>query len=765
MESRKRWAILASCSGLWVSVWAMSSAGQAPAASAAPTRVESAIGVDPLDWTYWRGPRFDGSSPEVGLPDKWRPAGGPGSNLAWKRDDIGGRSTPIVMRGKLYTIMRDQPDTAREGEKVVCLDAVTGKTLWENRFNVYLSDVPDTRVGWSSCVGDPITGLIYVHGVCGEFRCIDGETGDTVWRVPLHERFGALSTYGGRTNYPVLCDDLVITSAVIIGWGEMAKPAHGFIAFDKYRGDVVWFRTTRPLPYDTTYSGPTVAMLNGQLALVSGSGDGAVWAMQPRTGATIWQYRLARRGLNTPPLVVGNRVYAGNGEENLTGTTMGAVVAIDGTGRGDITETGEVWRVNELMNGRSQPILIDNRLWVFDDRAKLHVLDAASGEAIGRRIPLGTMMRGSPLYVDGKVFVITANGRWYILKPDEKAGAKIVQKGRFPGGEDGHASPICSHGRIYILTSQSLYCLQDEEKSAAANVLTPVDQETAASVDAVPSQLQIIPAEMLVRPGHTETFQVRWFDSLGRRVGSDRDVSWSVEGPASIDRDGKLVVDAEARHAAVFVTATSGDQSAASRIRVVPDLPWRFDFEDVAIPANGRGEPPIVWVGARYRHVVRNVDGNQVMVKITTIPKGTRSRCWFGHSDLSDYVIQADVRGADNAGKLPDIGLIAQGYAVDLQGALQELQVRSWVTERRMARSTPYPWQGERWYTLKLQVRNVGSQAEVRGKVWPRDEPEPQEWTVEAIDDTPNESGSPGLYGNAKDAEIFLDNIQVTPIQ
>ena len=47
------------------------------------------------------------------------------------------------------------------------------------------------------------------------------------------------------------------------------------------------------------------------------------------------------------------------------------------------------------------------------------------------------------------------------------------------------------------------------------------------------------------------------------------------------------------------------------------------------------------------------------------------------------------------------------------------------------------------------------------GKVWIRGEDEPEAWTVEARDDAPNRAGSPGLYGNANDAEITLDNIRV----
>ncbi len=46
--------------------------------------------------------------------------------------------------------------------------------------------------------------------------------------------------------------------------------------------------------------------------------------------------------------------------------------------------------------------------------------------------------------------------------------------------------------------------------------------------------------------------------------------------------------------------------------------------------------------------------------------------------------------------------------------------------------------------------------------VVPRGEAEPKEWTIEAVDEAPNTTGSPGLFGNANDAEIFLDNITVT---
>jgi hypothetical protein len=118
--------------------------------------------------------------------------------------------------------------------------------------------------------------------------------------------------------------------------------------------------------------------------------------------------------------------------------------------------------------------------------------------------------------------------------------------------------------------------------------------------------------------------------------------------------------------------------------------------------------------------------------------------------------------------KLPDIGLIAQGYTLDLQGESQKFEIRTWVPQRRMAKAIDFAWKPDVWYTMKLQAQVVetkesptGRRGILSAKIWPRGEAEPKEWTLQATDDSPNLSGSPGLYGNAKDAELYLDNIRV----
>jgi hypothetical protein len=64
---------------------------------------------------------------------------------------------------------------------------------------------------------------------------------------------------------------------------------------------------------------------------------------------------------------------------------------------------------------------------------------------------------------------------------------------------------------------------------------------------------------------------------------------------------------------------------------------------------------------------------------------------------------------------------------------------------------------------MKLQVQQVKNKAEVKAKIWLRDQTEPEEWSVQMVDASPVKSGSPGLYGNAQMAEFYVDNLSVTP--
>ena len=145
------------------------------------------------DWPEWRGPARDGTSAEKGLPTQWSPKG---ENLAWKAS-YGGRSAPIVLGDRLF-LQNGVGKGETLQERVMCLNADTGKVLWEHHFNVYMSDVPPHRVGWASPAADPATGNVYAFGVGGTLLGLSND-GKLLWERSLAEDFGIVTTHGGRT--------------------------------------------------------------------------------------------------------------------------------------------------------------------------------------------------------------------------------------------------------------------------------------------------------------------------------------------------------------------------------------------------------------------------------------------------------------------------------------------------------------------------------------------------------------------------------------
>ena len=124
----------------------------------------AATEIQARDWSHWRGPEQTGASKERAVVTNWSRKG---KNLLWRFSE-GGRSTPIVMGGRLFAILPVGEGMAR-GERVVALDTVTGKKIWEKRFNVFHTDIVENRVGWTSLIGDPENGYLYAHATGGEF--------------------------------------------------------------------------------------------------------------------------------------------------------------------------------------------------------------------------------------------------------------------------------------------------------------------------------------------------------------------------------------------------------------------------------------------------------------------------------------------------------------------------------------------------------------------------------------------------------------------
>jgi hypothetical protein len=276
--------------------------------------------------------------------------------------------------------------------------------------------------------------------------------------------------------------------------------------------------------------------------------------------------------------------------------------------------------------------------------------------------------------------------------------------------------------------------------------------------------LQVAPTELTLKPGESIALTVNGFDGNGRPVKDPGQATWSLEGLKGTIEKGRFTPDASAGAQAGTVKAAVGALSGAARIRVIPDLPWTFDFE------NSGETPPAQWINATGKFAVRDLEGNKVLVKLAQNPFAfaKRTRPFFGPPDLSNYTIEADVRSMERRRQMSDVGIVAQRYELVLFGNHQRLELQPWQPETDRTVRVDYKWKPDTWYVMKLEVQSLdANKVRARGKVWPKGEPEPAAWTIERIDPIGNHKGSPGIYADALNSaaqggsEIFYDNIKV----
>lgn len=703
------------------------------------------------DWPEWRGPARDGVSAEKGLPTRWSPKG---ENLAWKAP-YGGRSAPIVMGDRVFL-----QNSAGKGdslqERVMCFNADTGKALWEYRFNIYLSDVPPHRVGWASPVGDPASGNVYALGVGGTLLALSND-GKPIWERSLGEEFGLWTTHGGRTVSPIIDGDLVIISGITENWGDQAERRFRFMAFDKKTGQTVWVSTPGARPFDTTYSPPVVANINGTRLLIAGGGDCAVSAVKVQTGEPVWTYLMSKRGINTGVAVKGTTVFVSHSEENLDTSEMGLLAALDGTAKGPIGKDQIKWIIKGFQGGFSSPIIDGDRYYQIDNGANLFAFDVNTGKELWRQ-RLGTIQKASPVMADGKLYVGTENGKFFILKPGadhcEILSENLLGPEATP--EQIIASAAVSRGRVFLVSDANLYCIG---KKSSANTPVAHEQIEAPAANAPVAYVQVVPTELTLKPGESVQLHARAFDGQGRFIREEQ-ANWSLDGLRGEVQGGKFTAVSDNAAQAGTVKATVGQVTGAARVRIIPPLPWSENFDQLA-PGN---TAPAQWINARGtgRYEVRETDGGKILVKKSDNQTFKRIRSFFGPSNMANYTVEADVRATEKRRQMGDAGVVAQRYALVLFGNNQRLQLEPWQPEVTRTVAVPFAWKADAWYHLKLQVENLpDGKVRARGKAWAVGEAEPSAWLIEKIDTIPNRQGSPGIYSDAP-FEVFFDNLKVT---
>lgn len=711
------------------------------------------------EWLHWRGPAQNGYVAATDLPDTWSKDG---KNLLWEVPH-GTRSTPVVMGDRVHLITYSG-DGEEVQERVMALDVKTGKTIWEHRFNVFLTDIVKHRLGWAQISADPATGYVYAQGVQGLFMCLDKE-GKIVWQRSLTEELGRISGYGGRTHSPIVDGDMVIIGSCFSSWGKFGRGMHRVMAVDKKTGEMIWWHQSSGAMLDTTYSVPVIAEHNGIRTLFLGFADGTVGALKVATGERIWTYKLSKRGIQTSVLFHDGVVYATHSEENLDSNVMGAVVAIDANGTGDISKTGTLWRRDGLGVGYASPALGDGQLIVAVNKGNLHALNLKTGETEWS-FNFGTAAKGSPLLADGKIYISDVPGYWNILSYDTK-GAKRLSHEKFlladGSPEEIYATASVADGRVFLSTKERTFCIASNAKEPTPAKTVKLKKKKAGKA----THLQIIPAETYVHEGGSQKYRARTFDAKGNLVG-EVDATYSVKGLKGSFAKSTFTAAASDNTQGGDVMATYGDLKASARLRVIPSLPYSEDFEDLPT-----GIPPAGWISGKPKSQVLERDGGKVLKKMSDRmhPAFARMRNYIMPPMEAGYTIQADMYGESKKRRFwPDMGLINSRYMMRLMGTTRKPVVRlvSWDPMPRIQHDVPFDWKPDQWYTVKMTYDIVDGKGIVRGKVWLRGEAEPDAWTIEMTDPIPNTGGSPGLYGystaiseTSPGTPVYYDNVKI----
>ena len=157
----------------------------------------------------------------------------------------------------------------------------------------------------------------------------------------------------------------------------------------------------------------------------------------------------------------------------------------------------------------------------MDNSAIVGAFDLKTGKQLWEKT-LGTLQKGSPVLADGKLYVGTENGKFYILKPsatgvevlDEDAAARYGGTGDAePGPESIVASPIVADGRVYVASMDALYAIGPKTLKRRRALQAPCRHRRSPRRGRRPPRRQVFPYEVTLMPGQAQTFTLSLFDA------------------------------------------------------------------------------------------------------------------------------------------------------------------------------------------------------------------------------------------------------------
>ena len=378
--------------------------------------------IGAADWPQWRGPNRDGISPEANWSAQW-PAGGP--NQLWQADVGTGCAAVAVSRGRLFTL-----GNTNETDTVVCLDATTGKPLWQYSYACPLE--PRMFEGGPAATPTVDGERVYTLSRSGDLYCLATATGKMIWVKHLQTAFAGKMPEWGYAGSP-----LVLGTAVLL---EVGATNGTTMALNKLTGNRLWQSGNDAI----TYGSLVPFSFNGQSELATFNAFGLV-VRAAATGKELARYvwKTPYDGNIATPIVAGDKIFISSG--NNKGCAL-----LQFTG----TALTELWKSTAMRNHFTNSVLWHEHLYGFDESA-LTCVSFATGTTQWKQDGLG---KGT-LMVAGDKLIILSEAGTLVVAAATPAGYKELARAKVLTGRC-WVVPVLADGRLYVRNNAgNLLCL------------------------------------------------------------------------------------------------------------------------------------------------------------------------------------------------------------------------------------------------------------------------------------------------------------------
>lgn len=354
-------------------------------------------------WTQWGGPAQDFKASSKGLASSW-PEAGP--KKLWSRELGDGYSAILAEKDRLYTMYRTGDD-----EAVICLDAKSGKTVWEHKYAETPAEGHVDQFGKGPRSTPLVAGnQVFAIGVAGQMSALDKKSGAVQWSVDLWgPEFGGTVLQHGYASSPIEYGDNVI---VLVG-GENSS----IVALKKKDGKVAW----KTQSFKNSYATPKIVEIDGQDQIVTFMASEVV-GLDPSNGDLKWKYEHGNQfGQNISPPIMSDEdvLFLSSPQAGARGLKVKQ--------NGSANEVEEVWSSKKIQFYHVTTVRIGDYVYGSTGTfapAFLAAVNINTGEIPWRERGFA---KANVLWADGKLFILDEDGYLYMADASPKE-LKVLAK-------------------------------------------------------------------------------------------------------------------------------------------------------------------------------------------------------------------------------------------------------------------------------------------------------------------------------------------------